>query len=143
MNVISDPVSYVRGRPDLFLDPNIPRDIGLVKWLLTDILVLGGQEICVKRYEDWWLVGSSMDWLRPPVGLSLQDMFSRIIPLPQAGDNSMRSEILLAAFCEEVVVLGPDSDLTIKGKSGKIEEIRSFVSTACPLERVVAFRIQS
>lgn len=141
IKIIDDAVSYVKRRSELFLGSNLPNDIGLLRWLLTDILVLGGQEIGVKRYEDWWLVGSNTDWLRPPPGLSLQDMFSRIIPLPQAGDNSMRSEILLAAFCEEVVVSGSDGDLIIKGGGEKIEGLRSFISTACPFERVVAFRV--
>ena len=64
--------------------------------------------------DTWWVVVADVDWLAS-AGRPLSELFSTIVPFPGAGDNSMRSEVLLGAFAEQV--------LTWCGNDGERESI--------------------
>ena len=70
---------------------------------MADVLELGGGACTIRRSNDWWVIGSDKDWLEAPYyGYSEVELFARIVPAPQHGRNSMRGEILVAAFFRSV-----------------------------------------
>ncbi|MBI3971022.1 MAG: hypothetical protein HY332_07005 [Chloroflexi bacterium] len=98
--------------------------------LLCDVL-----DVTVERLGDWWIVSSSQDWLS---AADVEKVFRRIVPFPEAGPNSMRAEVLLAAFCRDVVTQGSGRRLAIAGSPDAA--LTALFERTCRQGRAVAFR---
>jgi hypothetical protein len=98
---------FVRLHRSMYLPSDArPLDQVLLLQLVSDILALGIADFAVASFEDWRLVGSDTDWLRlgsAQVGAPLE-LFNRVVPLIEAGQNSVRHEVVVHAFAEQVVV---------------------------------------
>lgn len=100
---VVDPLRMILDRPGRFL-PDGDRGASLAKHLEEDARLLGAGWVQVERLADWYLVGGDMDWcrvgrFRPADPL---DLFRRAWPFSEAGVNSIRSEIVVAALAEDV-----------------------------------------
>jgi hypothetical protein len=101
---VIDPLKIIRERAGKFL-PDGDRGTSLAEHLDEDARLLGAGSVQVERLADWFLVGGDMDWcrvgrFRPSDPL---DLFRRAWPFPEAGVNSIRSEIVVAALAEDVI----------------------------------------
>ena len=100
---VVDPLEMIRDRAGMFL-PDGDRGMSLAKHLEADARLLGAGWVQVERLGDWYLVGSDTDWCRvgrfhPSDPL---DLFRRAWTFPEAGVNSIRSEIVVTALAEDV-----------------------------------------
>lgn len=78
----------------------------LVSRIVFDALILGAADIRVLTADKWFLVASSIPWFLQSLGsLQIDSLFERIVPLPEAGANACRSEILLGAFASDIIVV--------------------------------------
>ena len=74
-------------------------------------------------------------------GFTVEELFSRIVPFPQAGANSMHSEVLVTAFARDVVTWDRQEPCIIKGDILAHEEMRDIIKSNPHWRRVVAFRM--
>jgi hypothetical protein len=121
--VIRDAVSVIRNRPEMYLGV----DIALVPYswiqkrvlgyLVSDLTLMGATPVTVDRFEGIIVVRSPHNWLEMGCanGLDVETLFRRIVPIPEAGPNSMRSEILLSAFVQNIMVLTKREVTLVKG----------------------------
>jgi len=116
-----------------------PRGEYLASQLVMEALFLGAHDVCVQHVNGWWLVSSSSDWLVESSGEQLSILFSEIVPLPEAGDNSMRAEVLLTAFAQDVVTFRGRDLCVITGRADVPEPVWQLVDHLRCL-RMVAFR---
>ena len=137
---VVDPLKMIRDRPGMFL-PDGDRGTGLAKHLEEEARLLGAAWVQVERLADWYLVGSDMDWcrvgrFRPSDPL---DQFRRAWPFPEAGVNSIRSEILVTAFAEDVFT-GTASERRIVQGGEPPPQVWELVESR-GWRRVVGFRL--
>lgn len=104
---IDDPVEWVRGHPEMYFRTGKPVDLELAQWVWSDAVLSGCEDVLIHHAGSVWVIAASANWLIEKTR-SAADLFVHVIPLAAGGPNSMRSEILLNAFCTEVVaVVGP------------------------------------
>ena len=140
LNIV-DPLAFVRSHPERFFPAGITAS-RLADYLMGTALEVGACDVTALRHRDWWVVGSSDDWLglgRIPA--PVHELFSRVIALPEAGQNSIRAEVLVMAFAHDVVVASATTIETLAGigDSGWLRELlleRGW-------QRAVAFRTAS
>ena len=123
MQALADAIDYVRQRPERFFRGGSPEPVELVTHIVGEVLILGGSETCTMRSGDWWMISSNVDWLATCPDYAPEELFSHIVAFPQAGPNSMRAEILLTAFAQQVVTVSADTDPLSKGMC-----LRSMIS---------------
>ena len=105
-----------------------------VAHIVQECLLGRAATVSVRHVSDWWVVGADVDWLAQDGDVA----FRRIVSYPEAGSNSMRYEVALAAFAEDVLTAFDGAVTRIKG------ECRSFPFSTDDVRelgrRVVAFR---
>lgn len=110
-----DALEWVRGRAGQFFASGVVEPVYLLAYLMADVLELGGGTCVIFRQDDWWIVGSEVDWLRHDQ-FSTEELFRHVVPAPRHGNHSMRGEILVAAFSKHVAVLLDGNSEQIKGE---------------------------
>lgn len=123
-----DAVAWVRSRPVQFFGREVPDAIGILAYLLADVVGLGGGEFIVRRSQDWWIVGSDVCWLSHP-SLGVSDLFHNVVPAPAHGEHSMRAEVLLGAFARDVTVMTTGRATVVQGRdppSLALEKVRGM-----------------
>ncbi len=100
---LTDAVGFVRGHPEIFFAGATPSAGACAQQLVGEVLALGATDVTVERVGDWWIVSSSLDWFLPDQ--SAEEQVRRLVPLPQAGVNCSRVEVVLVAFAEAVATL--------------------------------------
>jgi hypothetical protein len=98
------PVEMVRSRPEMYFPPGKRRDIRLAQGVSLDAMLSGCREIVARNEGDVWVIAASANWLRHEA-ISGPALFERIISLAPVDPNGMRTEIVLNAFCTEVVAV--------------------------------------
>ena len=141
VHVVQDPVEYVRERPQMFLRSGRVGGRELAESILGDALILTDGPVTVMRRGGWWLVGCEEDWMARQSSGSVDDLFSKIVPFPEAGPNSMHSEVLLTAFAKEVLTKDETTLRAIKGFVAEDDEVCGILRRASHWKRGVAFRI--
>ncbi len=63
---------------------------------------------------DWFVIGSDLDWLKHEK-YNVLELFNNVVPAPAHGEHSMRGEILVNAFAQDVAVLEGGKVLLVKG----------------------------
>ena len=101
-HIYDSPVTSVRRQSEIFFgaagfDPSIA-----VGFILDEARRCGSRDASCKVVGEWWIIESSLDWLPA----NSRDTFFAMERYDQAPVNVRRLEILLAAFCAEVVTLG-------------------------------------
>ena len=91
------------------------------------------------RNGDWWIISSNVDWLATCPDYAPEELFFNIVALPEAGPNSMRAEILLTAFAQQVVTVSADHQSIIKGDVSQADDIWRLIASRPNWKRTVAF----
>jgi hypothetical protein len=115
----------------------------LAERLVGDAFALGVWDFSVAREGQWVFVVSNTDWLRlgkfqkpNPI-----DLFNGPMPLSEAGQNSVRSEGVIRALADKVLVFGPEGYEFLE-PYGKAQPEEAVLSACRRLNRirVVGFR---
>lgn len=111
---------YIRAHSEMYLPPGgLPLAAKLVGLLVADSLALRVQDVHITRSGEWCAVSADCDWLGLGKNTSaVHELFRNALPLPEAGVNSIRHEVVVAAFSRdvltslngEVVVIANDGD---------------------------------
>jgi hypothetical protein len=142
MNALTkgDTLSFIRRRWDIYLPEGVSELI-LAERLQKEARLLTGCEAKIQQSNGWWLVSCPHDWLR--IGRYLGDepseLFDRAFAFPESGVNTVRSEIVVAAFASDVFINTPEQYHVIQGG-----EPPDAVLEACREEgrgRTVGFRL--
>lgn len=108
---------YVRKNMRKFLGDG-PVGKTIASSLIGSLVFLNATPAYVETEEGWWIISSDVDWL---ADLSL-DPFNRIIPMPEAGSNQHRSEIIASSFACALVsicstkrnwIIGSEADFSL------------------------------
>jgi hypothetical protein len=138
--VVENPVEWVRGRPEMYFVAGSPDAFELVRAVWGDAVLSGVSDILVHHDVSAWVVAGSSNWLTDS-RVPSAELFSRIVPLAAAGPNSQRSEILLNAFCSEVVAIAAGTEIFCKGTGSVRTLIDDVFRRWRGLETAVAFRL--
>src|SRR5437899_792717 len=95
LQVLDDPIGLIRKSPSTFVRSHPVSGAELAANIVGDVLLLTSGYVTAFRKDAWWVIASDVDWIGEKLGLSVEDVFSRILPFPQAGANSMHGEVLL------------------------------------------------
>ena len=140
MQALADAIDYIRQRPERFFRGGSPEPVELVTHIVSEALLLGGSETCTVRSGDWWMISSNVDWLATCPDYAPEELFFHIVAFPEAGPNSMRAEILLTAFAQQVVTVSADHQSIITGNVSQADNIWQLIASRPDLKRTVAFR---
>lgn len=140
MQALADAIDYVRQRPERFFRGGSPEPVELVTHVVSEALLLGGSETCTMHRGDWWVISSNVDWLATCPDYAPEELFFRIVAFPEAGPNSMRAEILLTAFAQQVITASADQQSIIKGQASQADDIWQLIASRPGWKRTVAFR---
>jgi hypothetical protein len=135
-----NPVEHIRGHPDLYLPGGRADATLLASRLAGDALLLGAGRVELSHDGCWWWVAADRDWMGVNPSVPVREAFIRVIPFPEAGVNSMRSEILLTAFAEQVVTAADGARECIKGNVADADPAWRVLPSSC-WARLVAFRL--
>jgi hypothetical protein len=126
--------SQIRFFPDGQIDV-----LRLLAYVMADVIGLGGGDCHITRRSDWWFVSSDVDWLTHP-SIPVPQLFSRVVPAPAHGEHSMRAEVLVAAYAEDVYTMTATEAHVIKGAG---PDVVAAAAAELGATRVVAFRLLS
>ena len=113
---LDNAVDFIRSRPDMFLRGGF-NSSDVAGRLAGDALIIGALQVVITRFAAWHIVSADIDWLsaQPSCRVEPSDAFFQIVAFPEAGVNSMRSEVLLTAFASKVISASSHDHFTVKG----------------------------
>jgi hypothetical protein len=136
-----DALSVIRNHPQMYLGERVVTAGMLARRVADDARLLGCELVEIDEREDWWLVGADLDWLslgqHPPS--DPLELFRRAWPFLEAGDNSMRCEVLVAAFAQDVFTATACNMQFIQGAAPSFM-LRQWIAGRGSL-RVIGFRM--
>jgi hypothetical protein len=135
-----DPIAQIQANPQMYLRGGQVDAVDLARQLAGDAIYLGAKRVQIMEVNDWLLVAADVDWMNKNAQTGVNDLFNRIIPFPQAGVNSMRSEVLVSAFADDVFTADANGHEIVKGQAPKDTEVYRAAKEE-NWARVVAFRI--
>ena len=135
-----DPIELIRSRPAMFLRGGF-HAATMAGQLAGDALLTGAGQVIITRFDAWHIVSADMDWLsaQPSCSLSPQQAFFHIVVFPEAGPNSMRSEVLLTAFASKVISASLRDRFVVAGDVPAEDEVWSQLCLA-NTARSIAFQ---
>ena len=136
---ILDPIACIRAHPEMYLPWGLSDGDSLALRLADDAMATTGLAISLRAGE-WWGVASEADWIGLSKARGVSDYFERIIPFPEAGPNSMRAGILVAAFAEDVVTWDETAETLVKGRAEALGPMLELRRRHPEWKRLVAFR---
>lgn len=136
-----DPIAHIRSHPGMYLPGGVASPADLASRLSADALLLGASRTLVVHDGEWWAVAADADWFSP-APIPADELFRRIVPFPEAGVNSMRSEVLLTAFADDVLTWGEDdAPHRVKGAADDWQRVRTRFPDG-NWKRVVVFKLE-
>lgn len=141
VQILDDPIAFIRKRPSMFARSIPVSGAELAANIIAEALLLTHGQVTASRADAWWVVTSDVDWIAGESDHAVEDAFSRILPLPQAGPNSMRGEVLLTAFARDVVTQDIYSRCVIKGSTQADDAVWAMLTSRPDWKRIVAFRM--
>ncbi|HEY7116786.1 MAG TPA: hypothetical protein VH475_09380 [Tepidisphaeraceae bacterium] len=138
---VADALTHLRAHPEFYLPGGRLEPSDFATRLAGDALALGATRTLAVHHHDWWAVAADTDWLVAIPQVAPRELFQRIVPFPQAGANSMRSEVLIAAFADDVVTWTNGVLEVLKGRSEGLESPRMIPNDGT-WRRAVAFRFE-
>lgn len=113
--------------------------IEVASMIVEEALLCGSPDIDVRRIGNWVVVSSSSDWLSEGGHDVSAKAFARVQSYKEGDDDSMRPEVLLAAFARTVVTYADGTPTEIvadeTGKESPPPGVETFG------RRVVALRV--
>lgn len=82
--------------------------------LASDALLSGASTVSIVRDGLLWIVGADVDWLVHAT-IDISDLFIRLVPFPEAGANTVRSEVVIGAFANVLAIVDSVSIVTLRG----------------------------
>lgn len=141
--MIVDSISHIRRHPEIYFGAGYePSACGLVTHLIDDAIALGVLPVHCDFVSGWWIVAAREDWVLKSNPLSLIDTFHQLRPFPEMGRNCYRSNVLVTAFADDVIVFGTQGRSLIKGNNIATDELVKHLDEKYPSHRIVAFRKQ-
>lgn len=140
LEMLDDPVQWVLAHPERFFRNRTPNTLELVQSIWMDATLSGVSDVLVHHEDEVWVVAGSANWLIEG-NLTGADLFVRVVPVKAGGPNSMRSEILLNAFCAHVVAVVAGSPIFAKGGSNLSAPMDRVLQRWPTLEVAVGFRL--
>jgi hypothetical protein len=139
VKTMDDPIQWVLAHPERFFKTAKPNGLELAQSVWLDATLSGMRDVLIRHDGDVWVIAASGSWLQEGA-LTTSDLFARIVPLAAAGPNSMRSEILLSAFCTEVVAVVGTSTAFAKGTGTIRTEVHTLLQRS-GLAAAIGFRL--
>ena len=135
---VGDSLSYVKQHPEMFLSYGKVQLHELAAKIVVDVVSLGVFPVMVDYVNDWWVVSAPENWMGMDNELSINELFSKLVPNPKAGQNASRNEVVLHAYAENVFVYSDGRDHLIKGSKDVVvvDEIKTKFLDSC----FIAFR---
>jgi hypothetical protein len=134
-----DPIEHIRQHRGMYLPGGRVDPLYLANSLTEDARLLGADRVQTARAGEWWWVAADRDWIAGD-GSDVHEVFCHIVPFPQAGANSMRSEVKLMAFADAVLTVAGDRRDVIRGQVSGADPIWNALPTS-QWARIVAFRV--
>ncbi|CAN5614843.1 hypothetical protein BH09MYX1_BH09MYX1_33750 [soil metagenome] len=134
-----DPIEWVKRNQASFFPGGKIDVIRLLAYVMSDVLELGRGECRIVQHDAWWSIVSDADWLAH-AEVSVRELFERVVPAPAHGEHSMRAEVLLSAYAEDVFTHSDEGSLQIKGQAPEPALIRSALKGGWS-RRLIAFRL--
>jgi hypothetical protein len=125
-----DPLEYVRRNQGRFFRGGAYDPIEAAALIVGEALRRGATDVRVRSERGWLIIEAERDWLGPLADRA----FAGAVPFPEAGPNSMLSEVLLMAFAQSVVTATSSAHTIVKGDSPG-----PLVDRTWSFERAVAF----
>jgi hypothetical protein len=116
LTVLTEPIQdRIRRCKDIYLyySPNSPITERLVFSIMYDASALGAKDIQWLRDGQQNFVGSKLNWLHRDGDTEI-NLFNRVWPFPEAGENSCRHEVAVAAFANTIVCIS-EQVIVVKG----------------------------
>ncbi len=144
VQVLDDPIGFIRKKPGMFTRSSPVSGVELATNIVSEALLLikGKGRVTTFLTDTWWVVASDIDWIANESEHPVEDVFSHILPLPQAGPNSMRGEVLLTAFARDVITQSIDGQHVVKGSVHTSSNLWPMLISQQGWKRVVAFRME-
>jgi hypothetical protein len=133
-----DPIEHIRSNPQMYLRGGKVDRIDIARQLAGDAIYLGAKRVQIVDVNDWMLVAADTDWMKRS-SADMRSAFDKIVPFPEAGINSMRSEVLLSAFAQDIFTADATGHEVIKGAAPKDPDVYRAAKEE-NWARVVAFR---
>lgn len=136
-----DPIEWAKRNQSRFFPGGKIDVIRLLAYVMGDVLELGRGECRIVQRDAWWFVVSDVDWLAH-AAISVRQLFDRVVPAPAHGEHSMRAEVLLSTYAEDVFTQSDEEDLQIKGQAPE----PALILTARNGDwsrRLIAFRLRT
>lgn len=142
LNVLVNPIEVIRKNVARYLGGlTAPTGEYLAGRMMSDLIWLRALPATVERIGNVWMISSHIDWLATESGATTEMAFSRVLPFAIAGQNSMRSEVLLSAFTDAVVTWGQDGVKWINGNESTVKLPSGIKTNRETTGRVVIFVI--
>lgn len=132
-------IDHILSRPEMYVPKGEVSAEHLVGRIVADILVSQDRVATALRHGDWRVVASAWDWIGEKDPARLMDYFKNIVPFPEAGQNAMHAEVLLTAFCKDVITSDGSTTSIIKGESD--ERVTALLNQHRGWSRAIAFRL--
>lgn len=133
-------VGFVQSHPEMFL-PHGHANNGLLLGTMVDqIVTITGSRTTAFRIDDWWGIACATDWIPGTNQKALPDYFQSMIACPEWAVNSVRFEIVLFAFTEELLTLTQQESMLIKGTMPDLKTTARAKQIAENWQRILLFR---
>ena len=140
--MVIDSIAHIRRYPEIYFGAgHDPSACGLVTRLIDDAIALGVVlPVHCDFVSGWWIVAAREDWVLKSNPLSLIDTFHQLRSFPEMGRNCYRSNVLVTAFADDVIVFGTQGRSLIKGNDLGSDELVKHIDEKYLSHRIVAFR---
>ena len=129
-------------RPEMVFRLGKPNAIELVEGIVAEALVLNAIDLGITRISNWYIISSSLDWLKECNQSTVKALFEELHAFPEGGPNSSRYEFFLKIFANDVFTVDDEGVAIIKGEVPE-QLIKHGITLTSNKKRVIGFRFLS
>jgi len=135
-----DHMGFVRSHPKMFL-PHENVSCGFFLGMMTDQVVsITETPILACRFQDWWCLAATTDWIPETHLKDLPNYFQSMIACPEWAINTVRFEIVMNVFLDDVFTFTQKETMLIKGELPAAEVIAEARKCSSDWQRILLFR---
>lgn len=136
-----DGFQFARAHPEYYFQSGEPTLRELTERLVADAQILGCRNVEAHNVNGWAIVAAEADWISTPARVPVTEdtAFRRFFGFPESGDNEVRGEGVVAAFCRTVVTSSGSGVRVVQGEITLNDPIFSYLRSQ-KWQRAVAFR---
>jgi hypothetical protein len=113
--------------------------MAVLAYIVSDVLELGRGECRIVASDFWWFVSSNVDWMVHAT-IPVAELFERVVPALEHGEHSLRAEVVLNAFANDVVTEASGCRILVKGVPPEDHVVQAALDVEWA-RRFVAFRL--